>query len=237
MKKYELTAEFIEQWGKKLFRIKALISFGSVEAGELGGYVEKEDNLAQDGDAWVCDDAWVYGDARVCGNARVCDDAEVYGDAWVCGNAKVYDDAWVCGNARVYGDAWVYGDAKVYGDARVCGNTRVYGDAWVYGDAKVYGDARVCGNARVCDDADCLLIGRIGSRFSFTTFFKNKDKGITVSCGCFLGTIAEFRAKVTDTHGNNKHAKMYNLAADMAELQILGEEYFDKLNTNKSEPF
>lgn len=78
----------------------------------------------------------------------------------------------------------------------------------------------VCGNARVCGNADCLLIGRIGSRFSFTTFFKNKDKGITVSCGCFLGTIAEFRAKVTDTHGNNKHAKMYNLAADMAELQI-----------------
>ena len=165
MKKYELTAEFIEKWGKKLFRIKALISFGSVEAGELGGYVEKEDNLAQDGDAWV------------------------YGDAWVCDNA------------------------------RVCG------------DARVYGDAEVCGNA------DYLLIGRIGSRFSFTTFFKNKDKGITVSCGCFLGTIAEFRAKVTDTHGNNKHAKMYNLAADMAELQILGEEHFDKLNTNKSEPF
>lgn len=95
----------------------------------------------------------------------------------------------------------------------------------------------MCGNAEVCGDADYLLIGRIGSRFSFTTFFKNKDKGITVSCGCFLGTIAEFRAKVTDTHGNNKHAKMYNLAADMAELQILGEEHFDKLNTNKSEPF
>mgnify|MGYP000783143203 CR=1 FL=1 len=165
MKKYELTAEFIEKLGKKLFRIKALISFGSVEAGELGGYVEKEDNLAQDGDAWVCGNAWVYD------------------------------------NARVYGNAWV------------------------------------CGNARVCGNADYLLIGRIGSRFSFTTFFKNKDKGITVSCGCFLGTIAEFRAKVTDTHGNNKHAKMYNLAADMAELQILGEEHFDKLNTNKSEPF
>ena len=108
------------------------------------------------------------------------------------------------------GDARVYGDAEVYGDARVCG------DAWVSGDA------RVCGDAWVSGDADYLLIGRIGSRFSFTTFFKNKDKGITVSCGCFLGTIAEFRAKVTDTHGNNKHAKMYNLAADMAELQILG---------------
>nr|DAR01652.1 MAG TPA: Putative transferase, nesg, ydcK, Structural Genomics.38A [Caudoviricetes sp.] len=183
MKKYELTAEFIEKWGKKLFRIKALISFGSVEAGELGGYIEKEDNLAHDGNAWVS------GDARVSGNARV------------------------------------------YGNARVSGDARVYGNAWVYGNARVYGDAEVSGNA------DYLLIGRIGSRFSFTTFFKNKDKGITVSCGCFLGTIAEFRAKVTDTHGNNKHAKIYNLAADMAELQILGEEHFDKLNTNKSESF
>lgn len=64
MKKYELTAEFIEKWGKKLFRIKALIGFGSVEAGELGGYVEKEDNLAQNGNAWVFDDA------EVCGNAE-----------------------------------------------------------------------------------------------------------------------------------------------------------------------
>ena len=210
MKKYELTAEFIEKWGKKLFRIKALISFGSVEAGELGGYVEKEDNLAQTGNAWVSGDARVYGDAWVYGNAWVSGDAWVYGNAWVSGDAEVYGDARVCGDAEVYGDARVYGDAEVYGDARVCG------DAWVSGDA------RVCGDAWVSGDADYLLIGRIGSRFSFTTFFKNKDKGITVSCGCFLGTIAEFRAKVTDTHGNNKHAKMYNLAADMAELQILG---------------
>ncbi len=231
MKKYELTAEFIEKWGKKLFRIKALISFGSVEAGELGGYVEKEDNLAQDGDAWVYGNARVYGNAEVYGNARVCD------DAWVYGNARVYDDAWVYGDARVYGNAEVYGDARVYGNARVCDDAWVYGNAWVCGNARVCDDAWVYGNAWVCGNADYLLIGRIGSRFSFTTFFKNKDKGITVSCGCFLGTIAEFRAKVTDTHGNNKHAKMYNLAADMAELQILGEEHFDKLNTNKSEPF
>ncbi len=225
MKKYELTAEFIEKWGKKLFRIKALISFGSVEVGELGGYVEKEDNLAQTGNAWVSGNAWVYGDAWVSGNAEVYGDAEVSGNAWVYGDARVY------GNARVSGNAWVYGDARVSGNAWVYGDARVSGNAWVYGDAWVSGNARVSGNA------DYLLIGRIGSRFGFTTFFKNKEKGITVSCGCFLGTIAEFRAKVTDTHGDNKHAKMYNMAADMAELQILGEEHFDKLNTNKSEPF
>ena len=73
MKKFELTSDFVIFFGKKLFRIRALIEFGDVKAGELGGYVEKEENLAQDGDAWV------YGDAQVCGNARVYGNAQVYG--------------------------------------------------------------------------------------------------------------------------------------------------------------
>lgn len=77
-KKYELLVDdTITFLGWKLFRIKALISFGCVEAGELGGYVAKEGNLSHDGDAWVS------GDARVSGNA------EVYGDAWVSGDAEV----------------------------------------------------------------------------------------------------------------------------------------------------
>ena len=45
-KKYELlNKDIIELGGITLFRIKALISFGNVKKGELGGYVEKEDNL------------------------------------------------------------------------------------------------------------------------------------------------------------------------------------------------
>lgn len=56
MKKFELTNEFItNMFGTKLFRIRALVEFGDVEAGELGGYVEKESNLGHD------DNAWVYG--------------------------------------------------------------------------------------------------------------------------------------------------------------------------------
>ena len=117
MKKFELTTEFITNaLGKKLFRIKALVEFGSVKAGELGGYAEKEENISQDGNAWVSDDACVYGDAKVFGNAWV------YGDAWVHGNAKVFGNAEVYGDAKVYGNAWVYGDAEVSGGAEVFGN-------------------------------------------------------------------------------------------------------------------
>lgn len=58
MKKFELTAEFVTNvFGKKLFRIKALIAFSNVKKGELGGFIEKEDNLSHSGDAWVYDNA------------------------------------------------------------------------------------------------------------------------------------------------------------------------------------
>ncbi len=66
VKKFELTSDFvINAFGVKLFRIKALIAFRDVEPGRLGGYIEKEENLDQDGDAWVAGNAWVSGDARV----------------------------------------------------------------------------------------------------------------------------------------------------------------------------
>ena len=88
MKKFELTAEFVTNvFGKKLFRIKAIVAFGDVEKGELGGFIEKEDNLSHDGNAWV------YGNARVFGNAQVYGNARVYGNAQVSGDARVYDDA------------------------------------------------------------------------------------------------------------------------------------------------
>ena len=65
MKKYELTDETIKVTRRTLYRIRALIDFGGVKAGQLGGYIEKEENLAQDGNAWVS------GDARVCGDAYI----------------------------------------------------------------------------------------------------------------------------------------------------------------------
>ena len=81
--KYELTPEFIEIGGAKLYRIKALVSFNDVKAGETGGFIEKVENLAQDGDAWIYGNAWIYD------NARVSDNACVYGDACVYGKLKL----------------------------------------------------------------------------------------------------------------------------------------------------
>ena len=152
-KKFELTAEFVTNiFGNKLFRIKALMAFGDVKEGELGGYVEKEENLDHDGDAWVS------------GNAQVSGDARVYGDAWVSGNARVY------GNAE-------YTTIKGFG--RECRTT---------------------------------------------TFFRLKNGEVGVRCGCFYGTIEQFREKVQETHRDSKYAKEYLMIADLMELHFEREE-------------
>ena len=158
MKKYEFTGETkrVELWNRTatLHRIKATVEFGFVKVGELGGWIEKEENLSHEGKAWVC------------------------------------------------------GDAKVWGNANVCG------------DAKVWGNAKVCGNAEVFLASHVLVMGSVGSRNDFTTFFRDKDNEITVKCGCFLGKIDKFLEKVTQTHGNNKYALVYRAAVEVAKLQI-----------------
>ena len=218
MKKFELTTEFITNaLGKKLFRIKALVEFGSVKAGELGGYAEKEENISQDGNAWVS------GDARVYGNAWVSGDARVYGDAWVYGDARVYGNAWVSGNAEVYGDAKVSDNAKVFGNAKVYGNARVYGNAWVSGNARVSGDAWVSGNAWVSGDADYALVQGFGTEFRCTTFYRGKNKKIMVNCGCFHGDLEGFRKQVKETR-NGKIAKEYLMIADLMEYHFTSED-------------
>ncbi len=82
-KKFQLTTETKVFDGVTLYRIQALKDFSDVKKGDLGGWIEMENNLSQDGNAWVFGDACVFGDAWVFG------DACVFGDAWVYGEAEV----------------------------------------------------------------------------------------------------------------------------------------------------
>lgn len=133
MKKFELTSETkINIFGKKLFRIKALVSFGVVKTGETGGWVEKEENVNQSGDAWV------------------------------------------------------FGNAEVFGNA------------------------------------DYTTIHGFGTQFRTTTFFRCKDKQVKVSCGCFYGTIPEFREQVKNTR-KGKIAEEYLMIADLMEKHFAEE--------------
>ena len=165
-KKFELTTDTKIAFGRKLFRIKALIDFGNVNKGELGGYVEKEENLSHEGNAWIS------------------------------GNAEIYDNAWISGNAEIYG------------------NAKISGNAWISGNAKISGNAWISGND------DYLCFKGLGSCNRNTTFFKCKDGHIHVSCGCFSGNLAEFEAKVKETHGESKFAKEYLACINVVKIHF-----------------
>src|SRR3990167_625436 len=70
-KKYKLTKKNINHFDRTLFQIQAIASFGGISKGDLGGYIEKEDNLSQKGNAWVSGNAQVYGDAWVSGEIKL----------------------------------------------------------------------------------------------------------------------------------------------------------------------
>ena len=190
-RKYELlTDDTIMVSGHKLFRICASISFNNIEAGEKGGYIESEKNLAHERDA------------RVSGNARV------------IGNARI------SGNAQIDGDVCVFGETRVFGNAQVSGNAQIDGNAQINGDARVIGNAQINGDACVSSDTHYLCISPIGSRNDAITFTRTKEHKIAVAVGCFRGDIDQFEAQVKATHGENEHAKTYMLAARLARTRI-----------------
>ena len=221
-KKYELSNEATKFNGVILHRIKALKDFSDVKAGDLGGWIEKEQNLSQIGDAWVGGNAKVYANAKVYGNAVVCDNANVFDDAAVCGNAMVYDNAEICGNAvvrgnvlicgdaKVFGNAFVYGDAIVWDDVRVegnavvrdnaeiCGEAKVFGHAIVEGNAEICGDAVVYGKAEICGDAvvknneDYIVFKNFWSSGRHFTWTRSNNMW---KVGCFYGTGEELIEK------------------------------------------
>lgn len=141
MKKYELTTNTIVHMGRTLYQIKALMNFGIIRAGELGGYIESEKNLSQEGNAWVG------------------------------------------------------------------------------------GDTTVSGNTRVSRNADYTTIKGFGTKYRNTTFFRCEDGNVRVVCGCFYGTIDEFREQVKRTRAG-KIAEEYLMIADLMEF------HFREENTN-----
>lgn len=146
VKKYEiLKDDFIEYENKRMYRIKALVNFSDVRAGDLGGYIEKEDNLSHRGYCWVYDNAAVNDNARVSENAKIYDYARIYHNAEVSGNAIIENTVQIFNNAKVYGNAAVRHEVNVYEYAEICGTASIGGNFRIHGNVKLDKYARVNG--------------------------------------------------------------------------------------------
>lgn len=153
-KKYKLTNYTIMFEGRKLYRIRRLSD------GLLGGWVESERNLDQNGECFI------------------------FGDAIVFGNARVYENAYIYGNAQIFGDAKIYGDAKVYEHAKVYDNARIFGEAEVFGYSRINNRADICGNTKIKNnlilDTGCYYLGDIEEEYlNYEVFTSSNFETIT----------------------------------------------------------
>lgn len=159
-KKYEFTGETRKFRGRTLHRIRLLrditsyyhgVVVGGFKAGSLGGWIESEKNLSQEGECWVFNEGIVYQDAVVKENAHLAHGAVVGGKAVVRGHAlvrgKMTDLTSASGHSRFYGK--MYGCSSVHDDAVVEKGVELYDHVRVDGACIVTGDIRLKGRAAV----------------------------------------------------------------------------------------
>ncbi len=139
-KKYEIT-EIAHPEYPWLHRIRALRTVRTrmgkeVQAGELGGFVQSEENLSQEGNCWIdgeavcCEHACVIMDAQMSGHAVAKGRAAITGDACLFGHAWAEEDCRI-DSGKITDHAVISGRARIIREKgyapEVVGNGRVYG--------------------------------------------------------------------------------------------------------------
>lgn len=186
-KKYNLLKrEKIIFEGRTLYRIKALKDFRIVKKGDLGGFVESEENLSHEGNCWiyhnakVMDNAIVRDNAEVMDNAIVRDNAIIQDYATIKNNAEIVDEARVTGNARVKDIAKIEENALIKDQALVGGNAIIEGNTIVKDQALVKGNAHISGDV-IIGEEQRIITGYIDQHYDTIRYELAKQLGITTS--------------------------------------------------------
>ena len=157
-----------------VYRIIAMKNFDNVMKGDLGGWIESEINLSQEGLCWVYDESVVYGKAKIEKNAKVIDDSTVCDYATVTENStitrmsKISDTSIVSGNAQINNSS-ILGESEILGNAKVvnsfiCGTTdcsihysnqklKIFGNATLK-DVSIHGAPHIFDNAYLEGEID-----------------------------------------------------------------------------------
>ena len=170
--KYEITdiAHPKYPW---LHRIRALWEFRpGVRPGDLGGYVQSEENLSQEDVCWIFNDAIACEGCLVDHQAIIADSVVVRGSAFVAGTVTVRDNAVIDDHAILMA-GMVRGNAHVAGTAEIVASMESGEAPLVEGHARVYGD--VTGAVKV-KDAAVILPGVTIDNPTHDVFVVQQDK-------------------------------------------------------------
>lgn len=164
-RKYKLI-ESSRAWlyGRPIYRIQALRDFSDVKKGDLGGFVESEGNLSQEGDCWI------------------------YDMAQAMEKSRVEDDACLRDCSKMYGSSLLKDKAQLQGCARMI-QYACLADNAVAIDTEISGFATITGDVVIRRKKDYMVFSDIPETDFYATYtFPNKRWRFVL----FKGTSKEF---------------------------------------------
>ena len=111
-----------------------------IKSGKLGGCIQSESNLSQEGFCWLNDESYILGKARLEGNSYL-HQSNLYGHAKVEGNNRITFSN-VCQNAvikghndihmsKINGNVIIQDNVYIHG-SNVFDNVEIFGNSWIY---------------------------------------------------------------------------------------------------------
>ena len=141
-KKYEILMDkknTIEWKGHTLHRIKALRDFGDIKKGDIGGFVENENNLSHKGNCWIYDDAKVMDDSIMYDYSRICDKSELHDDSRMYNYSKMYDYSELHNNSIMNDDSAMYDNSTMHDYSIMYDNSEMYNNSTLKNKTRLYG--------------------------------------------------------------------------------------------------
>ena len=139
-KKYELSDITMEFEGRTLYRIRALKNFSDVKAGDLGGWVETEYNLSQEGNCWIYNEAKCMDNSKICDNSTMHDYSEMYDYSIMRGDSEMYGHSEMFGYSEMYDYSIMHDNTIMYDYSEMHDHSRMYGDSILKDEEKLYGE-------------------------------------------------------------------------------------------------
>ena len=230
--------------GRILHRIRALKDFDDVKTGDIGGYVQTEDNLSQYGNCWIydnakcmdkakcTDDSKMYDNSRMYNNSKMCDYSRMFGNSEMCDNSRMCDYSRMCDNSRMCDDSRMFDNSIMYNNSTMCDDSRMFGYSSLHGNAEVYDNAVLKNNNK--------LYGVINKPFKkifqhqcekrFLTAILTEENEILYSIGCQIGiTKEEFIDRIyNDCEIKGNGLIEYPYRQEYLDMIDIIENYFEK---------
>ena len=137
--KYEIT-DIVHPQYPWLHRIRALRDVREdVHVGDLGGFVQSEENLSQEGQCWVANNAVAAEESYISGDAIMWDYSCARGCAVISGKSRIGGEAIIEDHAIVT-SGYVHGNVHISGNAKIFANAVTGGTPVIMEKASVYGE-------------------------------------------------------------------------------------------------